>query len=311
MRRHNGKPLSPVCQGAVVEVRPWEDIAGTLDHEGRLEGLPFMPEMLKYCGMPFRVRKRLERTCEEAEGGMRRIRNAVFLDELRCDGSAHDGCQKGCMIFWRDEWLREASGGCEQGRTADHPFPFPTATLEGRYLCQSTELIHTTEPLHPLDPRIYLRDIRARTYSVGGLSRILARAWYLRLRSYAIGRSYRVVRGNRSTTPAEVLDLRPGEWVRVRSEPEIAATLDRDGKNRGLAFTVEMVQFCGKTFRVLRRLERTIYEPTGRIVELKNTVILDGVTCDGCHILRGGCPRENFHFWREIWLRRLPTEPLP
>lgn len=91
----------------------------------------------------------------------------------------------------------------------------------------------------------------------------------------------------------------------MKSKDEITATLDRNGKNRGLAFTVEMIPFCGKTFRVLRRLERMIYEPTQQLIEVKNTVILEGVTCDGCHILRGGCPRENFHFWREAWLKRI------
>jgi hypothetical protein len=44
--------------------------------------------------------------------------------------------------------------------------------------------------------------------------------------------------------------------------------------------------------------------------ELKDTVLLDGVTCDG-HIRVGGCPREVYHFWRETWLRPMrggPTE---
>lgn len=294
--------------GAFVDVRSWEEISATLDHEGRLDGLPFMPEMLDYCGTGHVVRKRLERTCEEVAGGMRRIRNVVFLEGVRCDGSAHGGCQKGCMIFWRDEWLRKApvAGTCEPKTPVDRSgVRCPTASRDGEYTCQSTELLRATKAIPVLDLKMYLRDIRARTYTVWGLVRVLAHAWHLRLRWLATGKSYRVVEGDRNKTPIEILDLKPGELVRVKAEREIAATLDRTGKNRGLSFTVEMVPCCGKTFTVLRRIERSIHEPTRRLIELKHTVILKGVTCDGCHILRGGCPRETFHFWREAWLTRL------
>src|SRR5438094_248118 len=36
--------------GEIVEIRSKEEILATLDEKGRLDGLPFMPEMLKYCG---------------------------------------------------------------------------------------------------------------------------------------------------------------------------------------------------------------------------------------------------------------------
>ena len=202
----------------------------------------------------------------ESEGGMRRIQNVVFLDQLRCDGSAHGGCQKGCMIFWRDEWLREATGECIPSGNAGAGFLYSTVTPEGQYVCQSTELIRATTQLHALDLRMYVRDIRAKSHSVWGLIRILAYAWYLRLRRYAIGRSYRVVEGGQGATPVAVLDLRPGELVLVKTPEKISATLDRNGKNRGLAFTVEMISFCGKVFRVLRRVERTIHDRTGRMI---------------------------------------------
>jgi hypothetical protein len=66
-----------------------------------------------------------------------------------------------------------------------------------------------------------------------------------------------------------------------------------------------MLPFCGGTYRVLRRLDRMISEATGKLIDLEGTVILDGVICDGSHILRGGCPRANFHYWREVWLERV------
>src|SRR5258705_10026217 len=36
--------------GDRVEVRRKEEILATLDENGRLDGLPLMPQMLKYCG---------------------------------------------------------------------------------------------------------------------------------------------------------------------------------------------------------------------------------------------------------------------
>ena len=36
--------------GEIVEVRSPEEILATLDENGELDGLPFMPEMLAWCG---------------------------------------------------------------------------------------------------------------------------------------------------------------------------------------------------------------------------------------------------------------------
>jgi hypothetical protein len=302
----------PLVAGATVQVRQWLQIAATLDQNGSLDGLPFMPEMRSFCGQSFVVSKRLERTCEEVQGDMRRIRNVVFLDNLRCDGSAHGGCQKGCLIFWKEAWLqREATVALNSWRNdGGNTMKSPQSKLaDGRYICQSTELRCATSQLSILDFGMYLRDLRARTYSTRELSFNLLYALYLRLRQLWTGKSYRVMEGPRDRTPVEVLALQPGEWVQVKTPREIEETLDRNGKNQGLAFTVEMESFCGRKFRVLRRLDKMIQERTQKLVEVNHTVILDGVTCDGRHILRGGCPRNNYHFWREIWLRRTSAPP--
>ena len=55
--------------GELVEVRSREEILGTLDADGRLENLPFMPEMLPYCGRQFRVFKRAHKTCDFVNKG--------------------------------------------------------------------------------------------------------------------------------------------------------------------------------------------------------------------------------------------------
>ena len=87
--------------GEIVEVLTPLEIMQTLDSRGTIHGLPFMPEMIAYCGKRYRVRSRIEKTCV-VTGKMREFINddVVFLENLRCDGSSHDGCQRGCLIFW-------------------------------------------------------------------------------------------------------------------------------------------------------------------------------------------------------------------
>lgn len=104
-------------------------------------------------------------------------------------------------------------------------------------------------------------------------------------------------------TPEEVLDLQPGELVEVRSEEEILATLDQRGRQRGLSWMPTMRRFCGRRFRVFKRLGPIVLESTGEHREIKNTVLLEGVMCDGDGFY--GCTRSCFHFWREAWLRRV------
>lgn len=101
----------------------------------------------------------------------------------------------------------------------------------------------------------------------------------------------------------EVLNLKPGELVEVKSEAEIMATLDEKGRNKGLGWMCNMRKFCGQRFRVYKRLERIILESTGEYRNVKNTVLLEGVLCDGEEWY--GCDRSCFHFWREAWLRRV------
>ncbi len=97
--------------GDWVEVRSKEEILATLDENGRLEGLPFMPQMLQYCGQRFQVFKRAGKTCSEVLGPKgvvyvsRRLHDTVHL-EHRCDGRTYGGCQAGCLMFWKEAWLK-------------------------------------------------------------------------------------------------------------------------------------------------------------------------------------------------------------
>jgi hypothetical protein len=111
--------------GELVEVRSRDEILGTLDGNGRLENLPFMPEMLRYCGRQFRVYKRAHKTCDFVnKTGVRALPGAVHLEGLRCDGAAHGGCQAQCLFFWKDAWLKRP------GEAALPVHPRPACTEE-------------------------------------------------------------------------------------------------------------------------------------------------------------------------------------
>src|SRR5512132_446356 len=95
--------------GDVVEVRSPAEILSTLDSDASIDSMPFMVEMLQYSGKRFTVSHRVEKICDTVSGGppnSRRMRDTVLLDDLRCDGSAHGGCQAGCRIYWKESWLR-------------------------------------------------------------------------------------------------------------------------------------------------------------------------------------------------------------
>ena len=179
--------------GDWVEVRSKEEILGTLDGRGRLEELPFMPQMFQYCGQRFQVYKRAHKTCDTVNRtGGRRLSRAVHL-ELRCDGEAYGGCQAACLLFWKEAWLKpvdkadrhagpsssESNAGaiptsdstsCTEAdvwagtRAADQ-----SATDEPTYVCQTTLLPYITTFLPWWDVRQYLEDYTSGNFTVGRL----------------------------------------------------------------------------------------------------------------------------------------------
>jgi hypothetical protein len=112
------------------------------------------------------------------------------------------------------------------------------------------------------------------------------------------------------STPSEsledlVLDLQPGEWVEVRSPEEIFSTLNLKFMHKGMGFMPEMLQSCGKKYRVYKKVEKIVLETTGESRIIKTpTVFLEGNFCDGS--FHDGCDRSCFCFWREAWLKRVP-----
>ena len=57
------------------------------------------------------------------------MQDTVLLDNLRCDGSAHDGCQAGCRLYWKEAWLRRVDVAAEPA-PAPEPEADPVAELE-------------------------------------------------------------------------------------------------------------------------------------------------------------------------------------
>ena len=106
-------PSDDLRRGDLVEVKDPAAILATLDEHGALEELPFMPEMAAFCGRRFVVERRAERLCDTVHyTGSRKPARSVFLDDLRCDGSAHDGCQAECRFIWKEAWLRVHLARC-------------------------------------------------------------------------------------------------------------------------------------------------------------------------------------------------------
>jgi hypothetical protein len=169
-----------------VEVRSRQEILQTLDKNGRLDGMPFMPQMFQYCGKRFKIHKSAHKTCDPIHStDSRSVANAVHLD-LRCDGQAYGGCQAGCRLFWKEAWLKPVGvdaarsrvsrdegwrarspnhdGTCTEedvwrGTRRDGRLGKPTEKTE--FVCQNTEITGFTKPLSWWNPLQYTRDYRS------------------------------------------------------------------------------------------------------------------------------------------------------
>jgi hypothetical protein len=179
--------------GDWVEIRTKEEILASLDKLGRLEGMPFMPQMFQYCGQRFRVYKRAHKTCDTVTGKFvgRGLSDAVHLD-IRCDGQAYGGCQAACLIFWKEAWLKPVSAtvtapASQSGAGARHVDGFvgigctehelrkamqeTDADGETIHHCQATRLLDYTTPLPWWDVRQYVEDYTSGNATLGRLFR--------------------------------------------------------------------------------------------------------------------------------------------
>ena len=325
-------PALDLRPGELVRVRPAAEIFATLDASGSLDGLPFMPEMLKYCGRTLPVAQRADSTCA-GSGAARRMRDTVHLQRIRCDGSAHDGCQAACLMFWKEAWLeRVRDGNGSAPRPLDEQEQlYVTDTLlantrvmtsDGtRYRCQATQIPEASEHLRPLkDVDQYVNALKNWKLPkvLRGFFVALVNRWQAFSRTrlperlqIAGGREFPFVVGklDKGETPSAEMDLKPGDLVRIKSKKDIVATLDKANTNRGLYFDNEMARFCGRTARVQAYVSKIIEESNGEMIEIKSDcLILEGVFCTSdYHRL---CTRSIYSYWRKVWLEKVdsPTE---
>jgi hypothetical protein len=326
--------------GEVVRVRSAAEIFDTLDEKGMLDNMPFMPEMVQYCGQTLSVFKRADKTCGHSSQGLRRMQNAVHLSNahlggaahgnIRCNGSAHGGCQASCLVYWKEAWLERVvspNGGPPSHPLPEREAPIPDAVIAATkaddrsepgdrpWQCQATQIPHASARLHGWEFDQYAADVRnwgvlkvLRVMFVEALNRVqrLCRRSLPPSLLVRGGEPYPFIAGalEKGLTPSAKLDLQPGDRVRIRSREEIVKTLDHTSHNRGLSFDAEMVQYCGRTAVVRDRVGRLIDELTGQMIEIKSDcIILEGVTCKAdYHRL---CTRGIYPYWREIWLEKI------
>jgi hypothetical protein len=303
--------------GELVEIRSREEILATLDSRGERDSLPFMPEMEAWCGAQVRVFRRVDKVFDWIlASGLRRMRDTVILEGLRCDGCYHGDCQADCPFLWKEAWLRRAT-------SKEPPFEqiaappidlrqFATRidpeTSEPRFVCQLTRLPEATTPTPWNSPRNLLRELFSGNVRPGPflvfVSILLFNA--VQRRCGGVRFPFRA-HGDSQSTPHVVLHLQPGELVRIKSKHEIEQTLDAQFKNRGLWFDKEMTRFCGGHYRVRARVSRQIEEKSGRMISFKNACItLEDVTATGEYF--EFAPLDERIYWREIWLERVADE---
>lgn len=309
--------------GEWVEVRSKEEILATLDGNGRLNRMPFMPEMLQFCGKRFRVSKRAEKSCDTIfQSGGRQVADTVHLDGVRCDGSAHGGCQALCLIWWREAWLKrvEQSSNRDDQKLVDDQLDASVsehdlyqltkrrrvldATL---YSCQATSMLDFSKPMTWWDPKPVAREVVRGNVTVRKALKVIGKASLNALRRrFGVDPKPSVYGKCDGRTPTgRIPGLQPGDWVEVKSKAEIEETLDRARTNRGLYFDIEALPYCGRKMKVRSKVERIIDERSGAMLELPNDCwILEGAVCEGYQSRnRLFCTRQIYSYWREIWLR--------
>ena len=185
--------------------------------------------------------------------------NAVHLEGLRCDGEAYGGCQAGCLMFWKEAWLKRSnqseaandsqsreplsegrstkSGSCTEADViAGTRAKLDENDQDPSYVCQITQLPRATSHLPMLKISQYVEDYASGNVTLRKMTRGFVYAGYYWLSEAGIGvgpfmrwftigpgdlRPYSFPR-KRGTiapgqrTPERVLNLEPGEFVRVK-----------------------------------------------------------------------------------------------
>ena len=256
------RPLRP---GDVVEVRSAAEILATLDGDGALDKMPFMPEMVPSRGSalhgnapcrqdlrhdrghrkPSHARHRLPRGSPLRRVGPRRLPGGL---QALLEGSVASPCRRSAQArsMRATRMLPSSSISRRPGRG---PCASSAASGLRSGAARQPKRSRPPTPLKTSDLPQYWRELTNGNF---GLLRFIGLA------------GPRVRHGDcEPCRPAQAAPIaRPGEPIhsgqsRLTSSPatscrcglraEIAATLDEDGLNRGLSFDREMLPYCGRT----------------------------------------------------------------
>lgn len=320
IRRLRGRQFGQLglCAGEEVEILSREEILATLDPRGELDCLPFMPEMESWCGQKARVFRRVDKIFDWITmSGLRRMRDTVILEKMRCDGRHHGECQADCPVLWKEAWLRRTSDGrprtvqsaTSQGLKDLRPFTtrIDSESGETRFVCQLCRMPQATTPTPWNSPRNLLRELLSGNVSLRPFLAFISIFAFNAVQKRIGGASFPILgHSDAAKTPHVVLNIQPGELVRIKTKRDIEQTLDSQFKNRGLWFDKEMTRFCGGTYKVRARVDRQIDERTGKMVTIKTPCItLEDVTATGEYF--EFAPLDERIYWREIWLERAET----
>jgi hypothetical protein len=201
MKEDNSNSPRNLKAGDWVEVRSREEILATLDKNGCLDNLPFMPEMFAFCGQRLRVYKRAHKTCDTVNDYKgRRMKDAVHLEGARCNGQSHGGCEASCLIYWKTAWLRAPAQTVPEsksrqderqtiGKREAHPcteadvlaalHKRPVDESKPAYVCQATQVPAATEPLPWWEWRQYVEDYRSGNVKLGRMAKSFLYMAYL------------------------------------------------------------------------------------------------------------------------------------
>jgi hypothetical protein len=296
--------------GDTVEVRTWPEIRATLDAQGCLDELPFMPEMLAMSGRRARVFRCMHRLFDHRKTRrMRQMHGTVLLAGAVCDGSSHGGCEAACHMIWKTAWLRKVDPAHAEAvpvsavpeQVVDPP---KFGTHPPRYTCQLTQLSAASQPAARGSLANFLLPLVSGNVTPSAF--VVAWLTYLfnevqHLRGGIVYPTFDAV--GEGEAPPEDVRLSAGEQVVVRSAREIRTTLTPELMHRGLWLDPDMLKHCGQRHRVQAEVGRLIDIVTGEMLVMKTPAyILEDVHFSG--------ERQLFNaqyeplFWRAAWLRR-------
>jgi hypothetical protein len=228
--------------------------------------------MLRQVGREFTIDRRIDKINDWIGGNeLRRTTSLVTLAGVRCDGSAHGGCQAACQLLWNEQWLRRIGA---RDPTPANQSP-SMRDLEARVRLSPLSPVPTAaDPVHvpdhrtaaPVDAgpeddwRLDVRPLLNGNVPAAGWVMAMLTRLFNAVQQWRHGTTYPVTTPIAADpTPVVRLDLLPGEMVRVRSKPEICRTLYQN-ENRGMWFGRETLRFCNQPFVVRNRVERIINE---------------------------------------------------